>query len=828
MKKIKIGTKMIPVIYTKACYKTKKIILLSSLVSIVGLGFVVYATTKNTSLISKAYLNPTSSDTRTCIAQDTMSLSQCTQKINLNIVDNIEIQNIITCSDVQQPCNIILNPSVIRPSRSIKIYGASSEAGIRRTYDPGTKIENPNNDLILVKTTSDKIESITISSLVLEENSDFCNSPDICANVIDVLVNQVTINHVHINKSHQRGINIRGAKNLILRNSTIENTAESPIWILHNELGSSQINIEENTFKNNKGNLYYASRGDPNSRSRITNNVFDHNHKVALFHTCPGAPDNACSGGQLLLEQGASYLDITNNIIKNGGIENYCSTLGASGIEFQTGSINNLYIANNYITDNTGSAIAFNPNLTNVSNITISQNIFLNNLRGDVTFHQGESAAKYNVTLSDNCNDPLCAKPVISSAQAITTYNPWAVSVTATNLRPDIYARLIDKEGNIWGNDILTTLATDKTWLSFRLPNNTAPSGCNSNFSCTIQVLLYDPITGISSDAHDLILNQSITPPTSDSPRSFSYSLPPDLPTITNSFINPSYNPWAISANTKNIQTPPVIYLYDNLELWRADIPTSLATDKTWLSFRLPSNTTPSGCTGPGCLVSMRTLTTQGSCRFSNSLPITFLPDKPQINNAGINKEYNPWVVWVTGENLNYATNARIIDNSQLWVIQPVFLSSDKTFVSFSLSSNIPPSQCNITQSCNIQIILIDQYNQTSNIFSLNLPSAIQPPVITNGGVNTSYNPWAIWLTGQNFNNSLLAILYDTTGETWSSNIAVSIATDKSFVSLILPSNIPPSQCNISKTCRISIQLVDTTNFLTSNAFFFTLPVSFP
>ena len=81
-------------------------------------------------------------------------------------------------------------------------------------------------------------------------------------------------------------------------------------------------------------------------------------------------------------------------------------------------------------------------------------------------------------------------------------------------------------------------------------------------------------------------------------------------------------------------------------------------------------------------------------------------------------------------------------------------------------------------------------------------------PLIDDAGIDTGYDPWAMWITGANFTPTLKAQLYDTTGTQWASGCSV-VFGHNTFVSFQLPANSPPSGCNVNKTCRIQLHLTD-------------------
>jgi len=101
--------------------------------------------------------------------------------------------------------------------------------------------------------------------------------------------------------------------------------------------------------------------------------------------------------------------------------------------------------------------------------------------------------------------------------------------------------------------------------------------------------------------------------------------------------------------------------------------------------------------------------------------------------------------------------------------------------------------------------------------------SSILGPKIESGGINTQYQPWAVWLIGKNLNSNLVVQLFDGSS-TWGGNRSITLSTDETWLSFQLPSNIPPSGCNIGNSCTISAMLIDQNSGLSSNKFPLTLP----
>lgn len=77
--------------------------------------------------------------------------------------------------------------------------------------------------------------------------------------------------------------------------------------------------------------------------------------------------------------------------------------------------------------------------------------------------------------------------PAITGAGVVQTYNPWVVWVTGGNFQLTSTVKVYDSNGTFWANGVGMAYGS-ATNLSFSLPSNTPPSGCNRNTSCTIFV----------------------------------------------------------------------------------------------------------------------------------------------------------------------------------------------------------------------------------------------------------------------------------------------------------------------------------------------------
>lgn len=94
----------------------------------------------------------------------------------------------------------------------------------------------------------------------------------------------------------------------------------------------------------------------------------------------------------------------------------------------------------------------------------------------------------------------------------------------------------------------------------------------------------------------------------------------------------------------------------------------------------------------------------------------------PTISGAGIVTSYDPWVVWVNGSNLTNPLTVRLYDNNGNSWGNGSGVAYGSGNISFSLPSNMPPSACNYTGSCNISFDLVNTSNQVSSRYTITLP----------------------------------------------------------------------------------------------------------
>lgn len=82
-------------------------------------------------------------------------------------------------------------------------------------------------------------------------------------------------------------------------------------------------------------------------------------------------------------------------------------------------------------------------------------------------------------------------------------------------------------------------------------------------------------------------------------------------------------------------------------------------------------------------------------------------------------------------------------------------------------------------------------------------------PSIKSGGISGSSNPWKVWFIGENFSNNLTIELFDKNQQKWGDNVTPVFSEERQSINFSLPSNSPPSNCNLNKPCLISGFITD-------------------
>ena len=190
-----------------------------------------------------------------------------------------------------------------------------------------------------------------------------------------------------------------------------------------------------------------------------------------------------------------------------------------------------------------------------------------------------------------------------------------------------------------------------------------------------------------------------------------------------------------------------------------------------------------------------------------------------------------PWAVGVEGSYFTRESYVTMFDtNGTQWgePVRVTYVNENSVTFEMPESDNKPPSQCNVGRSCTITMKTSSE-NGVSAAMDLVLPQIFvfdRGPVISRAGVNMDYEPWVFWVLGSYFTPTARVILFDAdpSGTQWGDPIPVSFGGETG-ISFQLPSNIPPSRCNVGRSCVIKMKI--TTEFGTSATADLKLPVEF-
>lgn len=382
---------------------------------------------------------------------------------------------------------------------------------------------------------------------------------------------------------------------------------------------------------------------------------------------------------------------------------------------------------------------------------------------------------------------PCALRPFVDEHEVNKSYYPWAIGLRGTNFKPGTRVELYNANGSLWALGQAYAFNSSSR-VSFQLPTNTLPSGCNANQACQIKVRLINPDGASSNSFTDV-----------------SVLLPTSKPYVSSHEVVPAYQPWAIGLVGTGFEPNTKVELYDsNGNFWA--LGKNYAFNNTGrVSFQLPTNVPPSGCN----LISSCNI----KVRVSNSpnayaeRTVTIPSAKPNISNFELVTTYAPWAIGLVGSGFEPDTKIEIYDvDGRFWSAGKDYAFNNSGRVSFQLSGNVPPSKCNLNTSCNIKVRVGNSRGITQGIYSeitVRLPSAM--PVISESQLVTTYNPWAIGLRGSGFTSSATIEIMDVDGRFWGHGVGYAFnSSDR--VSFQLPANIPPSRCNVGKTCTVKFK----------------------
>lgn len=105
-----------------------------------------------------------------------------------------------------------------------------------------------------------------------------------------------------------------------------------------------------------------------------------------------------------------------------------------------------------------------------------------------VTNNAAQSSAEVAFSLRP-VNPPA---PTVSLAGVNTDYSPWAVWVNGTNYVASSTITLFDQNGSVWKSGISVAFM-NTGYITFGMPANSPPSGCNATTTCVIKMRVVNP-----------------------------------------------------------------------------------------------------------------------------------------------------------------------------------------------------------------------------------------------------------------------------------------------------------------------------------------------
>lgn len=186
----------------------------------------------------------------------------------------------------------------------------------------------------------------------------------------------VSLNKVSFIKTKGPSLTINNSRQITITESNFKESFKTGIEIKTQGFTQS-LKILNNNFENNSGSgLIFQAPGAGVNSSEISRNRFINNHSGGAYSNCL----YPCVASQLKIAGPSSNIKISANTIL-GGVNTALDSLGlfVSGIEIGGQNISNTNLNCNEITGNRGSGIVQAPPLSNINNVSVSENKLWNN-----------------------------------------------------------------------------------------------------------------------------------------------------------------------------------------------------------------------------------------------------------------------------------------------------------------------------------------------------------------------------------------------------------------------------------------------------------------
>lgn len=297
-----------------------------------------------------------------CLARDPATFKSCLTETRSTAVPVIKIISPIICTS-SADCAFELKDL----RTTLTISPSNPENKILRQNDFSYTLFN-------ITGTS----NITIEDLTFEDDGDTPCPPGVtCAPMISVNnSSNLIFNRVTFSKTKGPSLLIADSRQITVSNSSFKDSFKTGIEIKTKDF-TQGLKIIGNKFENNSGSgLVFQALGAGLNSSEIISNIFTNNHSNGAYASCL----YPCVGSQLKIAGPSSNVKVAKNII-TGGINTALDSLGlfASGIEVGGQNITSTTLYCNEITGNRGSGIVQAPPLSNINNVSISENKLWNN-----------------------------------------------------------------------------------------------------------------------------------------------------------------------------------------------------------------------------------------------------------------------------------------------------------------------------------------------------------------------------------------------------------------------------------------------------------------
>lgn len=297
-----------------------------------------------------------------CIARDPATFKSCLIESRSTSVPVIKIIAPIICQSASD-CSFEIKDL----TTSLEISPSSPENKFLRKIDFSYTL------LSISGSSNINLEGLTFE----DEGENSCPQGVTCAPFASIdSSSTITLNKVTFLKTKGPSLIINNSRQITVTDSNFKESFKTGLEIKTQGF-TQNLKIMRNNFENNSGSgLIFQAPGAGQNTSEISHNKFINNHSGGSYSNCL----YPCVASQLKIAGPSSNIKISANTI-SGGINTALDSLGlfVSGIEIGGQNITNANLNCNEITGNRGSGIVQAPPLSNINNVSISENKLWNN-----------------------------------------------------------------------------------------------------------------------------------------------------------------------------------------------------------------------------------------------------------------------------------------------------------------------------------------------------------------------------------------------------------------------------------------------------------------